>query len=674
MAGLEIDYVGHPSASLDDLLAKYKTSFVIMEDIMQTDKQYEAVYQDFLDIMKWGFEDENIRHMPIGFKMHSSDKGLITMQIRHLLSNMILWYAFVKTDSSEILDESFIFPFDKNFNMGMIEKYINEKILTNIADVDRYTKNEIVDEIIHHMTAISRAFSPLMGLGISVYSIQQAAKRNPRIEEIMFGKVDPNLQPVEIEKILSDRTDELIACFSNDSGENDLKPLFLSGNNLSKGQFKEIAVMIGLKADVNGNTIPHLIDKNILVDGISSPSAYYIDSSSGRKSLILSKTRMGEPGAFSKKATTNTTAATLRRDYLACNTVRPIWYHITNDKFLKLLDKRYYYDDLGNLHLLRYDADKHLIGQDVAFRSPCTCSSKDGVCHICYGDLFDENKDLASAGAYAATKETEPLGQMILSNKHSQVTHSDPITFDQNFNNVFEVNSNEITVRDDAEMPVDMYLVLDNVHEEETEDTVNFYCEAFDIVESNSKLLFHVEEEHHAKLYLTKQLSDMWRRLKDKSKPISLDFFDDDSAVLFNVEIKNKETTEPTQNINKLLNTNDKCGCRTLDDVCQKMAENKIDAGINFNLVHDEMIIRQLIRKKSNDMEFPDWSANGDLEDYQILRLNDALFKNPSPVVSLSYGYLRKQLLSPELYQKTAPSHLDPLFIANLSSVIDEDT
>ena len=104
------------------------------------------------------------------------------------------------------------------------------------------------------------------------------------------------------------------------------------------------------------------------------------------------------------------------------------------------------------------------------------------------------------------------------------------------------------------------------------------------------------------------------------------------------------------------------------------MAENKIDAGINFNLVHDEMIIRQLIRKKSNDMEFPDWSANGDLEDYQILRLNDALFKNPSPVVLLSYGYLRKQLLSPELYQKTAPSHLDPLFIANLSSVIDEDT
>ena len=85
------------------------------------------------------------------------------------------------------------------------------------------------------------------------------------------------------------------------------------------------------------------------------------------------------------------------------------------------------------------------------------------------------------------------------------------------------------------------------------------------------------------------------------------------------------------------------------------------------------MMIRGLLRKKSNEMEEPDWTANGDPNDYKILRLNDALFKNPSPVVSLSYGYLRKQLRSPEFYKKTAPSHLDPLFVSKLSETITDD-
>ena len=140
------------------------------------------------------------------------------------------------------------------------------------------------------------------------------------------------------------------------------------------------------------------------------------------------------------------------------------------------------------------------------------------------------------------------------------------------------------------------------------------------------------------------------------------------------MEIKNKELTRPIKNINKLLNTNDKVGCKTLDEVVQMLGRMKLEAGIKYDFVHGEMMIRELLRKKSNELEFPDWSFNGDWDDYQILRLNDALFKNPSPTISLSYGYLRKQLLSPEFYEKTAVSHLDPLFVENLAEILpDED-
>lgn len=664
----DINYKDHPLKDFDTLLSVYGTKkILIIDDVLHDKESYRSTYQDLLDICKYGYEKKEIREMKIKFKFHREDLKSHSLQLRHLLSNLVLWYGFMEADTSDIMDETYIHDFT-NSNIGKIMDYINTYVLPAISDVDIYTQNKIIDEIVQNMTAISAAFLPLIGSGISVYSIRQAEKRNPEIGRIMHEKLDPNLQPVEIEQELSDRTDKLISYFCEDNN-NDLAPLFKAGNLLSKGQFKEIAVMIGLKSDVNGNTIPHLIDQNLLVDGLSKPSSYYLNGESGRKSLIMSKTKMGEPGAFSKKVTTNTTSARLRSDYQMCNTARPIWYTIESDEFLKMLDKRYYYDEKGDMYQVVYSKDKDLIGKSLRFRSPCTCTSKDGVCAYCYGGMFEINKDLASAGAYAATKESEPLGQAILSSKHLQMTHSNPIVFNDEFNLDFELNSDEITLKDDL-VDEDLSIILNDVREEESEDTSAFYCTSFTVVAENNQKIFHIKEESGAKLYLTEQLLTLWKRLKDKKKPINMDSFDDDSAVLFNVEIKNRELTRPIKNINRLLNTNDKVGCKTIDEVCQMMARMKLEAGIKYDFVHDEMMIRELIRKKSNEMERPDFSFNGDWNDYVILRLNDALFKNPSPTISLSYGYLRKQLLSPEFYEKHATSHLDPLFVENLSTVI----
>lgn len=664
----EIDYNSKPKKEFDTLLNMYNDhNTLIIDNILHDKDTYQEIYQDILDICKYAYEKKEIRERLIKFKFHTSDTKVHKLQLRHFLSNLIMWYGFMEAENSDIMNETYIHDFS-NSNIGKIMDYMNDYILPAISDLDIYSQNKVIDEIVQNMTAISAAFLPLIGSGISIYSIREAEKRNPEIGKIMHGKIDPNLQPIEIEEELSKRTDKLIQYFCEDN-KNDLVPLFKSGNLLSKGQFKEIAVMIGLKSDVNGNTIPFLIDKNILVDGLNTPSSYYLVGESGRKSLIMSKTKMGEPGAFSKKVTTNTTAAKLRDDYQMCNSQRPIWYTIDSDEFLKMLDKRWYYDEKGEMHQIVYIKDKDLIGKTLRFRSPCTCTSKEGVCAYCYGGMFEINKDLVSAGAYAATKETEPLGQTILSSKHLQMTHSNAITFNEDFDRDFELSSDEITLKDDT-VDEDISIILNDVYEEETEDTSTFYCTSFSVVDENSKTIFNVQEESGAKLYLTDQILNLWKKLKDKKKPISLDIFDDDSVVLFNVEIKNKELTKPIKNINKLLNTNDKVGCKTLDEVCQMLARMKLEAGIKYDFVHSEMMIRELLRKKSNEMEFPDFSFNGDWDDYVILRLNDALFKNPSPTISLSYGYLRKQLLSPEFYEKSATSHLDPLFVENLSEVL----
>ena len=61
----------------------------------------------------------------------------------------------------------------------------------------------------------------------------------------------------------------------------------------------------------------------------------------------------------------------------------------------------------------------------------------------------------------------------------------------------------------------------------------------------------------------------------------------------------------------------------------------------------------------------------GNLNDYQILKLDEAQLYNPSALVSMPYGYLRRQLLSTELYEKTQTGALDALYISDLSKYID---
>ena len=382
---------------------------------------------------------------------------------------------------------------------------------------------------------------------------------------------------------------------------------------------------------------------------------------------------MGAPGAFAKKLTFNTISSTLREDYETCDTIATIDYYIKTDEFLKLLNGRYYYDSRGNMKILDYKTDKHLIGKVVRFKSPVTCNSKNGVCKHCYGHMFDINNSLASAGAYAALKITEPIGQAVLSSKHSQTTSSNELKFSEGYDDVFETNSSMITLREDSDLDADIYIRLNNVSVEEMDDSEFYYVESFDLIDSNGQLIRHIAEASGAKFYLNDQLISLYKqksRTKNTEPIFSLDDIDEDES-LFTIEVKNKELTEPLKIFTKVLNTHEHMGASNLSELCQIFAEKLIQMGIKYELVHAEMIIRGLIRKKSNILEFPDFSLGGNLNDYQILKLDEAQLYNPSALISMPYGYLRRQLLSTELYEKTKTGALDALYLSDLSEFIN---
>lgn len=670
---MNIDYFNPPEQDLVTLMNYFpQDSFLILEEVLESPKSFSFIFQKMIDIMKLGFEIEEIRHYPVRFKFKENDVKIHILPMNGFIFSMVFWYGFMDMDRVDILTEKYLIE-TKTMTLEKQIEWIDENICDNHPG-DISAKNKTVDEIRHNSAAIARAFSKLMGLNVSIRDIIMAENEDPRIHDLLHIRLDEKMQPAEIERLMSEKSNELIEILKE--AKTGLQPLLLAGKkNLSQGQIREILMVIGLKSDINGQTIPVVVNTNFLIDGLHKPSYLYTIAKGARKALILSKKYMSVPGAFSKRINLlSTSASTLRHDNEICDSIATVTYHIKDKSFLKLLDKRYYYDTMGEMKLLDYKdpESEALIGKKIRFRSPCTCNSTEGVCRYCYGTLYDINNDLFSAGSYAATKNSEPLGQKVLSSKHEQNTNSGNIGFNPEFYDTFDLSSTEVTLNENIENEENLSILLENVQTEEIGDEEYLFVNSFKFLDSSTGITYNMEEQNGCKLYLSKQLIDIYKKMKDKSKPISLTLFTSDNAdvPLFIAEIESAEVTEPIRIIEKVLNNPPDRS--DISAICQSVAEAFMSIGINYNFVHCEMIIRGLVRRKLDRNERPDFSRLGDPNDVQVLKVSDGLKHNPSALVCLSYGYVRETLISPGFYQKSAPSHLDALWVEKLSDYIDQ--
>ena len=111
------------------------------------------------------------------------------------------------------------------------------------------------------------------------------------------------------------------------------------------------------------------------------------------------------------------------------------------------------------------------------------------------------------------------------------------IAFNSEFDEIFELSSNEIILKDEAANDEELYILLDNVQMEESDDQEIYFVDSFKVVDEKGQSIYNISEQNESNFFLSEQLLSMYKKLKDKTKPISLDEFDSDS-VLFTVEIK----------------------------------------------------------------------------------------------------------------------------------------
>lgn len=677
----QIDYAGHPTLAFDELLELYGPNVILnLDEVLSNKTTWSVTYQNLWDLIKYGYEFPEIRNRIIHFKIHTDDRKVHSLQLKHFISNMIMWHAFAATDSSDIMDESYIYNF-LGKSMEEIVDYYDEMYVGRIQ-IDSATMSTIIDEWVYNVTTVAKYCSILAGGGLSVLNIYKTATKYPEMREIMCSKAPESLQPHELEVYLKERTERLVDIIKN--SDCDLAPIFNAGKIMSMGQFQEVMVMIGYKGDLYGNVIPYPIRANIFVDGYTKPSYFIIDAKGGRKAQVDQKINMTDPGVHAKRVSNNTASIMLKNDYDMCDTTTFVTYGIRDATWLTLLNGRYYYDDMDldenekpKLKCVNYKTDTHLIGRELKFRSPCTCNAKNGyICKYCYGELFDNNKDLASAGAYAGIVETEPLKQRTLKTKHVNQTDSEIIAFNEEFNRDFEFLGTDIVLKDvtDADETAEAkYLKIDEIFKEDQDDTPVYYCKRYSIVDAKEHMIYNVEPTQEIKMYFSKSLMSLLK--KSKSKEMLILSYDDidPSDCIFTVDVSTTDNSDSVARIKSLINTKGACANTTIDELCNNMLEAKIESKIFIDAVHDEMIIRGLIRKRSNIYAQPDFGPNGDPDDYMILSLGDSLYNSASPLESLRQTNLRRQLLDPRFMKKHAPSPVDPLFAPILADVLPDD-
>ena len=284
----DIDFKSIPKQSFEELLAKYPPDLLlIIEDVLADRRNFLFIFQDLIDIMKYGFEKEEIRKRHIFFKFRKREKKVRQLQLNHFISNLIFWQPLMDVDQVGLLDDSWIFDFTK-INAGSLMDYINTKLLP-VYKTDFASQNAMVDQMYNYIISIAHAFCLLTGMGLSLYNLHELEKRIPEVSQLMRDPIDTSLEPHEIENELDRRNERIIEIMRTDPVGNDYKPFFASDTGLKKAQFREYIVRIGFKADINGNTVPILIDNNFLFHGLSKPSFLYLNAISGRKALILSK-------------------------------------------------------------------------------------------------------------------------------------------------------------------------------------------------------------------------------------------------------------------------------------------------------------------------------------------------------------------------------------------------
>ena len=139
-------------------LKKFLKPLYIIDNYTITAKDYIYFQESIYNIIKGCIEHKECREYPVKFKFYTKDTKTYTLQLRHFLVNVFLWYPFVNSDSISAgcissgnvvciisLNLLLLLNHSKNTSVPIVTFIIKEKSidillrLYNTSDTDLFT-------------------------------------------------------------------------------------------------------------------------------------------------------------------------------------------------------------------------------------------------------------------------------------------------------------------------------------------------------------------------------------------------------------------------------------------------------------------------------------------------------------------------------------------------------
>lgn len=592
---------------------------------------FSYLYDRTVDVaaLCWNYKDDRgnkLQHTIVKFKIDIDDTIVHALP----LNRFMLSLPFIKTIISYIDDV--------NIDDFILHSYLSKKGRGKIQDkiVETLTSyGHSINEIKQIMCRMSLDLKELLIVfshaDMHIFTAENLFldhyKASEIIRDINNTEYPPDMQTVDI--IESNKKKyEILEKEMIKLGN----PYFLANKYtgiIKPKQMEELFINFSQIPD-GKNIVPVIMNGNGFRAGYHDMDVLYAGAIAARVPDIMNEEYMGSAGYFNRNLMI-LTYGTISKTVYDCGSVNPI--PITVDEtVLEMMEGRFYYTSKGSgvLRVLK-KTDKHLIGQELWFRSPCTCNLNEDCCHVCYGTIALKVAELKGGFIYTTELMTSRVSQNILSAKHLLKANAEKIDFSEGFDKFFTIDSSTVIPNDEKRF--DIYLkedFQDNISEQLTlyigKDLKPLTISNYANIHISDKILDKMKEV---------SIDDVTYHKISSFKVLELD------GMLCTITPINIMMTQKYMNIMKLFESEITKFDKVEDVVVTLM--RLLHNTIPIMSTHGEIIISKLLRDVDNKLLRPNFLIPD--VPYQMLRLKTALQNIESVTTALSFEQARHHLL-----------------------------
>lgn len=282
---------------------------------------------------------------------------------------------------------------NKSIQISLGRKFFNSLLPDDFRlineTIDKNKLNDIIVELIEKydtekaskiISAIQKYAFQLSSVVPSSFNINGLIPPKKWIEKKDKFLANPPKDIEEYRKEVVNLTNELVD-YVESSG--------MSIHNVLKGGIKgnpisdwgAILVSKGFVLDIENNVLGPI--KHSINDGYD-PVEFYQGAAEARRGFYYKSTAVQDPGYLSRKismANAKTFIDDTKKDCLS----KKYYVYVVTNKNYKIIQNRYHLVD-GKINFI--DDSKSLVGKTIKLRSPLYCKSQNGICPVCYGNLY----------------------------------------------------------------------------------------------------------------------------------------------------------------------------------------------------------------------------------------------------------------------------------------------